>query len=122
VARLGARYRLAIASGSLHAEIVRVLEPAGLTPAFQAIVGADHVEQAKPAPDLYLEALARLDVPAARAVAIEDSRWGLAAARAAGMRTIAVTTSYPAATLTSADRVVASLDEISVDVIEQLIG
>ena len=55
-------------------------------------------------------------------MAIEDSRWGLAAARAAGLRTIAVTTSYPAATLSSADRVVTSLDDISVELIEQLIG
>jgi sugar-phosphatase len=60
-------------------------------------------------------------VPAARAVAIEDSPWGLTSARAAGLRTIAVSTSYPRATL-AADRVVGSLDEITVDVIDQLIG
>jgi HAD superfamily hydrolase (TIGR01509 family) len=122
VARLGARYRLGVASGSLRAEIVRILGPDSLVPAFHAIVGADDVVRSKPAPDVYLEALARLDVQAGRAVAIEDSRWGLAAARAAGLRTIAVTTSYPAATLTSADLVVKSLDDITVAVIDQVIA
>ena len=122
VARLALRFKLGIASGSLRSEIVHILGPAALVPAFDAIVGADDVSRSKPAPDVYLTALDRLDVPAARAVAIEDSRWGLAAARAAGLRTIAVTTSYPAATLASADRVVTSLDEIGVELIEQLIS
>ena len=122
VARLGARYKLGIASGSLRSEIVHILGPDALVPAFQAIVGADDVTRSKPAPDVYLTALARLDVPASVAVAIEDSRWGLAAARAAGLRTIAVTTSYPAATLSSADRVVTSLDEIGVELIDELIS
>jgi HAD superfamily hydrolase (TIGR01509 family) len=122
VARLGARYRLGIASGSLRAEILHILGPETLAAAFHAIVGADDVARSKPAPDLYLAAVARLEVTASRAVAIEDSRWGLAAARAAGLRTIAVTTSYPAATLSSADRVVTSLDQIGVELIEELIN
>ncbi len=122
IARLGARYKLGVASGSLRAEIVHILGPAALVPAFHAIVGADDVTKSKPAPDVYLAALDRLEVPASRAVAIEDSRWGLAAARAAGLKTIAITTSYPAATLTSADRVITSLDEIGVDTIQQLIN
>lgn len=121
VARLGVPFRLGIASGSLRAEILHIL-PDALVPAFHAIVGADDVARSKPAPDVYLKALDRLDVPASRAVAIEDSRWGLAAARAAGLRTIAVTTSYPAATLSSADRVVTSLDDIGVELIEELIN
>ena len=121
VARLGVPFRLGIASGSLRAEILHIL-PDTLVPAFHAIVGADDVARSKPAPDVYLKALDRLDVPASRAVAIEDSRWGLAAARAAGLRTIAVTTSYPAATLSSADRVVRSLDDIGVELIEELIN
>ena len=120
IARLGQRYQLGIASGSLHAEIEHLLGR-GLVPAFQVIVGADDVARSKPAPDLYLAAIARLDVPPGRAVAIEDSRWGLAAARAAGLRTIAITTSYPAATLTSADRVIASLDEVTPDFVAALL-
>jgi beta-phosphoglucomutase len=121
VRRLGARYALAIASGSLRAEIEGLLGPSGLIPAFAAIVGADDVSEAKPAPDLYLAAVARLQVPARRAVAIEDSRHGLASARAAGLHTIGLTTSYPATALTSADVVVASLDEITVELVAGLL-
>ncbi len=122
IARLGARYRLGIASGSMRAEIEAVLGTAGVARAFQIIIGADDVARSKPAPDPYLQAVAKLGVPAGRAVAIEDSRWGLASARAAGLRTIGITTSYPAATLASADAVVASLDEITVEVIEALLN
>jgi beta-phosphoglucomutase len=120
IARLGARFSLAIASGSLHAEIAHILGIAGLLDAFDAIVGADDVVNGKPAPDSYLEAAARLNTFPRNAVAIEDSRWGLEAARAAGMRTIGVTTTYPADALTLADVVVGSLDEITTELIDAL--
>ena len=113
VRRLGAQYPLAIASGALHEEIVAILDTAGLTPAFATIVGADDVAVSKPAPDPYLEAARRLGVDPRRAVAIEDSRWGLESARAAGLRTIGITTSYPAASLAPTDAIVVSLDEVT---------
>jgi beta-phosphoglucomutase len=112
--RLRGHFPLAIASGSLHAEIEDILRGAGLADAFVAIVGADEVSRGKPAPDLYLEATRRLGIDAARGIAVEDSVWGLEAARAAGLRTIAVTTSYPAESLRAhANEVIASLDELT---------
>jgi beta-phosphoglucomutase len=114
---LGARYPLAIASGSLRGEIEHILSAAGLRHAFRAIVGADDVTSGKPAPEPYLKAAALLGIPPAEAIAIEDSRWGLESARAAGLRTIGVTTTYPASAISMADLVVDSLDEITVDVI-----
>jgi beta-phosphoglucomutase-like phosphatase (HAD superfamily) len=122
VARLAARFPLAIASGSLHAEIVDILEGAGLRAPFRAIVGADDVERSKPAPDSYARAAALLGVPPGRAVAVEDSPWGLEAARAAGLRTIAVTTTSPAASLAAADRVLPGLDDLTVDLVLRLVG
>jgi HAD superfamily hydrolase (TIGR01509 family) len=122
VARLGARYRLGIASGSLAVEIRTVIDAAGLGAAFAAIIGADDVARTKPAPDPYLAAVAALGVPPRSAVAIEDSRWGLESARLAGLKTIALTTSYPAADLGRADLVLASLDDITVDVVAGLLG
>lgn len=116
---LGARYPLAIASGSLRGEIEHILSAAGLRHAFRAIVGADDVMNGKPAPEPYLKAAALLGIPPAEAIAIEDSRWGLESARAAGLRTIGVTTTYPASAISLADLVVDSLDEITVDVIER---
>ncbi len=120
VTRLAPHYSLAIASGSLSEEITAILNHAGLTPAFRAIVGADDVARRKPAPDPYVEAVARLGVAPGAAVAIEDSRWGLASAHAAGLRTIGITTSYAASELTPADAIVSSLDEVTAELIDGL--
>jgi HAD superfamily hydrolase (TIGR01509 family) len=117
---LAARYLLAIASGSLRGEIHDILAAARLREPFRVIVGADDVSMGKPAPEPYLKAAGLLGVDPRAAVAIEDSRWGLESARAAGMRTIAVTTTYPASALETADLVVGSLDEITVDAIDAL--
>lgn len=122
VARLGAAFRLGIASGSLRGEILAILRANGLAHAFPVVVGADDVERSKPAPDSYATAVDRLGVRPSDAVAIEDSHWGLAAARAAGLRTIGITTSYPARTLALADVVVASLDEVTAVVVERLLN
>src|SRR4051812_24697316 len=97
IERLAARCPIAIASGARREEIVRVLEYERLTSFFPVVVAAGDTPTSKPAPDPYLLAIARLassvgqPVDAARCVAIEDSRWGLDSARAAGLSTVAVT-------------------------------
>jgi beta-phosphoglucomutase len=120
VARLAATFVLAIASGSLHAEIEGILAVANLRSPFLAIIGADDVARGKPAPDPYITAAARLDLPPASCVAIEDSSWGLTSARSAGMKTIGLTSTTTADRLTAADRVVASLDEITAEFVAAL--
>ena len=117
IQRLASQTRLAIASGALHNEIERILTAASLRQYFEVIVAADDVERPKPAPDGYLRAVSHLaqDHTAAAPndyVAIEDSQWGLVAARAAGLKTIGITTTYPGSSLTDADVVVDSLDEV----------
>ena len=121
VRRLGASFPLAIASGSLSREIHDALSMSHLASFFAAIVGADHVQEGKPAPDAYFEAARPLGLPPRHCVAIEDSPWGLESARVAGARTIGITHTYPAPRLTGADRIVASLDEISPDLVRALI-
>jgi beta-phosphoglucomutase len=120
VRTLAGRFPLAIASGSLRGEIHDILLAGGLRDRFRFIVGADDVSAGKPAPEPYLKAASLLGVPPGNAVAIEDSRWGLESAKTAGMRTIAVTTTYGADALTMADVVVDSLDEVTVEMIEGL--
>jgi HAD superfamily hydrolase (TIGR01509 family) len=113
IARLAdAGVTLAIASGAFPDEIDRILTRAGLRPHFRAIVGAGDYAEGKPAPHPYIEAARRIDVAASEAVAIEDSMWGLDAARAAGCATIAVTNTYPRHALT-AGLIVDSLDEVT---------
>ena len=121
VARLGSSFRLAIASGSLRGEILAILRANNLDASFAVVVGADDVVRSKPAPDSYATAVARLGVEPRAAVAIEDSHWGLTAARTAGLRTIAVTTSYRPDALTLADVIVDSLDEITTEMIDRLL-
>jgi beta-phosphoglucomutase len=119
---------LAVASGALEPEIEIVLEHAGLRGAFGAIASASDGVRGKPAPDLYLLAMAKLKSrlpdpfdPAA-CIAIEDSRWGLEAAHLAGLRCVAVTHTYPAAALGRADLIVDSLSELTPNVVEALLA
>jgi beta-phosphoglucomutase len=125
IERLAAVGPLAIASGALKNEIARVLAREDLAKYFVAVVGAEDTPASKPAPDPYLKAVAMLDAALtggsnpAEYVAIEDSQWGLDSARAAGLRTVAVTHTYPAGALI-ADLTVLSLDELTWDRLQRV--
>ena len=120
IARLGARWPLGIASGALRADIEVMLAGARAGGTFRFIVAAGDVDAGKPAPDPYLKAAELHGVPPESCVAIEDSHWGLQSAKAAGMRTIAVTHTYARSSLAQADRVVDSLDEITLQLVDSL--
>jgi len=77
------------------------------------LVTADDVRRGKPAPDPYLLAAARLGVVPTRCVVIEDAPAGVASARAAGARVIAVASTMAPAALEDADVVVACLDDLT---------
>lgn len=106
-------FRLGIVSGARREEIDLVLSRSGLGGSFEAIVAAEDVPSCKPDPAGYLAAHAALalrrPVPPRRCLAIEDSHAGLAAARAAGMPCVALTTSRPAGSFRDADAVWPSL-------------
>lgn len=80
----------AIASSAPARWVVGAVERIGMRPLFATIVTGDEVARRKPAPDVYLEAARRLGVSPGRSIAIEDSGPGIAAARAAGMRAVAI--------------------------------
>jgi HAD superfamily hydrolase (TIGR01509 family) len=116
VERLAARYRLALASSSNRSLIDAVLELSGLARYFQVTVSSEEVARGKPAPDVYLEAARRLGVEPAGCAAVEDSHAGIRAAKAAGMRVIAIpNAAYPPdeESLAMADATLASLDELT---------
>lgn len=81
---------VAIASGSSPAVLRAVLDQIGLAAEADAIVSAEDVARGKPAPDVFLEAARRLDVPPERCAVVEDSRHGVEAAHRARMPCIAV--------------------------------
>ena len=120
VARLAARYPLAVASSANRPVIEAVLELSGLARYFDATVSSEEVARGKPAPDVFLEAARRLGVPADRCAAVEDSGNGIRAAHAAGMRVLAIpNTRYPPApdALALADVVLASHDELVPEIV-----
>jgi HAD superfamily hydrolase (TIGR01509 family) len=86
----GAGVPAAIASSSPASWVERGAASLGIRAFFSAVVAGDAVARRKPAPDIYLEAARRLGVDPAQSIAIEDSGPGIAAARAAGMKTIAI--------------------------------
>jgi HAD superfamily hydrolase (TIGR01509 family) len=123
VRRLGARYRLALASSSARVLIDQVIETAGLTGAFEATYSTEEVARGKPAPDVYLTAVAALGLEPAACAAIEDSSNGLRAASAAGLAVVCVPHgTYPPApdALALADLVVGHLDELTVEAVAGL--
>jgi beta-phosphoglucomutase len=110
----------------LRAEILRVLEQESLAPFFPVLVAAEDARTGKPAPDPYVRAVELLSsamgtsLDPAECVAVEDSRWGLESARAAGLRTVAVTHTYPAEALTEAEAVISHLDQLTVEFLSKL--
>lgn len=112
---------LAIASGARRPEIERILKRVGLDAFFPIIVASGETEFSKPAPDPYAAATAALRAQPRHTVAIEDTAAGLASAKAAGLRCIGVTTTFPASRLQLADRVVEALDDITADLVRALV-
>ena len=116
----------AICSGALLAEIELILEQAQLRRFFSVIVSAEQVKKGKPNPEGFLLALQKLNegrkdpIGAEQCIVIEDSRWGLEAARRAGMHTIAVTNSYGPDQLRLAEKIVARLDALSIGDLQEL--
>ncbi len=109
------QFQLAVVSGALRAEVEMALEVAQIRNLFPVIVGQEDVSAGKPAPEGFLLAKAMLDPNLAphECVVIEDSLQGVSAAKRAGMRCLALTTSYPREMLSDADWIVSSLIEIS---------
>jgi beta-phosphoglucomutase len=121
VRRLAAEWPLGICSGARRSEIELMLRGGSLLDAFRFIVATGDTDRGKPAPDPYARAAELHGVPPAACVAIEDSHAGLESARSAGLRTIAITHTYPRATLT-AGAVIDSLDELTVDFVRKAGG
>lgn len=111
---------LALCSGALSSDIEPVLQMLSLSGAFDCMVTAEEVPHSKPDPASYCLAIEKLQqvfpaagITAAEAIAIEDTPAGITSAKRAGLKVLAVTNSYPAQELQAADRIVASLADIT---------
>jgi beta-phosphoglucomutase len=107
---------VALASGADAVKVQANLREIDLSPSlFAAIVDGTQVAHKKPAPDIFLEACRRLDLAPANCLVIEDAVAGVAAAKAAGMRCLALTTSFDAARLAMADWITSDLSVVSAE-------
>jgi HAD superfamily hydrolase (TIGR01509 family) len=115
LARLDAAGIPRVIASSTHREnITTILALIGLG-GFADVVAAEDVTLGKPDPQVFLVAARRVGVPPERAVVFEDTHAGIAAARAGGMRVVAVAGTHPAERLGEADLVVERMDELSVE-------
>ncbi len=123
VKRVAGSYKVALASGSMSVLIDLVLKETGLDAVIPVVVYGDTVPNGKPAPDIYFEAARRLGLPPAECAGVEDSRNGVLSLKAAGMKVLAVPTAeypLPADVLALADARLATLDDLTVDLLQKL--
>ena len=119
--RLRGVKRMAVATSAYGEDARRVLAALGIAGFFEAVVAGDDVARIKPHPDVFLLAAGRLGVPPAACVVLEDAEKGVTAARAAGMRVVAVPNRHTAGNdFSRATRVVTSLHEVDAALLDAL--
>jgi HAD superfamily hydrolase (TIGR01509 family) len=111
-----ARFKLAIGSSGVRANLELTVHECGLDGRFAAIASLEDITHGKPDPEIFLVAAEKSGVAPSRSVVFEDAPVGIQAARAAGMHAVGLTTSHPASVLweSGAHEVVESL--VSYDV------
>jgi HAD superfamily hydrolase (TIGR01509 family) len=95
--------KLAVATSATARNQRFAFDRFGLAPYFDAVVNAGDITRAKPHPDAYLAAVAKLGLPAEACLVIEDSKNGIASGKAAGCKVAALTTSFTRGELADAD-------------------
>jgi HAD superfamily hydrolase (TIGR01509 family) len=108
--------KVAVASSADEVKIHANLQKIGLPPeSWEVVVTGEDVMAKKPAPEIFLKAAARLSTAEANCVVVEDAVNGVQAAKAAGMRCVAVAQTFPANHLRAADLVRASIADITLE-------
>lgn len=118
-------FQVALASGSPTAVIDHVLTLTGLNTVFETVVYGDDMKHGKPAPDIYIETMKRLNVTPDVSVGIEDSGNGIRSLKAAGMYAIAAPSpAFPLSDeiLQLADAHIASLEDFSLELVSRAGG
>lgn len=114
------RIALATSSGRVRSEAIIRASKIDET-ILAAWITGDDVDNPKPDPEVYHRTASRLSLFPTQCVVIEDSVAGLQAAKAASMRCIAVTNTFPGELLRDADRIVDSLEEITLTMLYDLV-
>lgn len=105
--------KMAIASSAPLENVEIIIRGLNIEDCFQAIAWGTEVAEGKPSPQIFLLAARKLGAEPGNCVAIEDAIAGVAAAKRAGMKCVAVTNSHPRNSLKKADLIVDTLKEVS---------
>ena len=114
-------YRTGLATSAPSENVRMVSQTMKLNSLFDVIVGEGDITHSKPHPEIFLTAAHKLGVPPSRCVVVEDSLGGIAGAKAAGMKCVAVTTTLPRGQLSEADMVVEDFVSVDVEVVDRLL-
>ena len=114
--------KLALASSAPIANIQLLTRGLGIDNYFASIICDQDVTEGKPNPQVFLLAAQRLGLEPKDCIVIEDAVAGVSAAKRAGMLCLAITNTHPRASLTEADLVVNTLEEVTVSDLERLLS
>ncbi len=116
-----AMWKMAIASSTPEGNIRLITRSLEIASLFDTVISDRDVSRGKPDPECFLLAAERLEAAPGSCVVIEDAIAGVRAAKNAGMKCIAVTNTHPAEKLVEADKVVDSLEEVTLNALESLL-
>jgi len=114
---------VALASAAMSKNVNFILDALKLRPYFHVVLTNDEITQSKPHPEIFLKTAQKLGLPPAACVALEDSFAGIEAAKRAGMKCVAVASTFPAPELrdrTQADLVIQTLEELNLQKLRRL--
>jgi beta-phosphoglucomutase family hydrolase len=109
-----------IGSSAPRANVDTSLSVLGFKKYFKDIVSGEDVHIGKPDPGIFLAAAEKLELKPCQCVVFEDAHVGIEAAKAGGMKVIAVANTFPEEALLKADRVVGRIDETDIDFLAKM--
>ena len=116
--------RSAVGSSGYRVNVDFVLDKCDIARYFSAIVAGDEVTNCKPHPEIYLTAAAKLGLKPSECVVFEDAEAGIEAAHSAGIKVIALATTFDREflTLTDADVIVDDFRDVTIEMLRELVG
>jgi beta-phosphoglucomutase family hydrolase len=111
-------FKLGVASSARKKSVEFILSELKIKDDLDAIVTGEEVKFSKPNPEIYLKTAKLLNVSPKECLVIEDAVSGIRAAKAAGMKCLAITTTYLRAELNEADEIIDSFHQITVEAIK----
>jgi beta-phosphoglucomutase len=112
---------MVIATSGIVPNIEFMFEHLPLRKYFRTVINSTHIKHGKPHPEIYQKAAAAMELPPANCIAFEDAHVGIASAKDAGMKVVALTTTHTADELTAADLVISDFTEITTEKLIQLL-